>query len=210
MNRGNIETRESFVGRNIACWKEHKSRERGSRKQYYDKFIETMRIDKLLRGIVSIGEVGGGAFGGIIEVCKLSAKKKYFIDYIQAELMTLGYIEWPENAFYINAPAESIPLPDKQIDLLFSYNALDHGWNIYQAIKECHRVSKRCVFAFDCRGDSEREVRHRAAMHDIDHFQLLKFKDMKLFLETFNHRVILDIAETKAKFPIIAAELINE
>lgn len=207
-NRGNIETREVFIERNIKWWLESFSHESIVRKPYYDAFIEYGNIKSILDGNQIVGEVGAGPFGGCIEVCNLQAKYKYFIDYIQKELQDLNYIQWPDNATYIESPAEKIPLLDNEIDVLLSYNCLDHGWNVYDCIKECIRISKRCFLSFDCRGDNEKEVRIREDGHDLDHVQLLKYSDIENFVNMELKGLEVNLSDMKTKhFPVIFMEV---
>jgi hypothetical protein len=77
----------------------------------------------------------------------------------------------------VDAAVESIPLSDNFIDVLLSYNCLDHGWNVYRAIDECVRVSKHVYLAFDCRGDDPKQVEQ--FKEDLDHPQLLRFNNIK-------------------------------
>lgn len=178
--RSDIEMRAEFVGRNVQWWWETRHLERGRRKKYYEKFLDFANIQTDSQMIV--GEVGPGPFGGIIEVCNLPAYQKVFIDYIMEDLFNLKFIKWPDNSTFVDAPAEKIPLEDNYVDILLSYNALDHGWDVYKCIEECVRISKRCYLAFDCRGDNEDEVAIRKDGHDLDHFQLLKYEDIARFV----------------------------
>jgi hypothetical protein len=209
VNRGDIETREQFVKRNIKWWVESHSHESIVRKPYYDAFIKYGNILSILDGAQVIGEVGAGPFGGCIEVCSLPADGKFFIDYIQQELCDLNFIDWPEDAIYINAPAEDIPLLDNSIDVLLSYNCLDHGWDVYKCIKECIRISKRCFLSFDCRGDNEKEIKVREDGHDLDHVQLLKYKDIENFVnEELKSFVEVTLSDMKTKhFPVVFMEV---
>lgn len=181
--RGDIETFNEFLNRNINWWKENIRQERHRRKPYYDFFIEFCGLDKVFSPTRIMAEVGPGPFGGILEVCQVPAKRKFFVDYILRELVNLGFISWPNYATYVTAPAESIPLAADTVDVLVSYNALDHGWDVYQAIRECIRISRKTYLCFDCRGDNDGEVAVRqGGKLDPDHHQLLKFDDMAAFL----------------------------
>lgn len=202
--RGDIETRNEFVSRNIHWWWINRRHERIRRKEYYDRFLSfgNIQTDNLSR----VAEVGPGPFGGMIEVCGLDVGQKVFIDYIMEDLFNLKFIAWPEDATYVHAPAEKIPLEDNYCDILLSYNTLDHGWNTKAAVLECIRVSKRCYLAFDCRGDSEEEVAVRQVKPDKDHYQLLKYKDMASFimgLNMMNDSIKLSIEDMDfKKFPV--------
>lgn len=178
--RGTIETFDQFLERNIGWWLDHRVSERTRRKQYYENFLSFGNVQTTENDIV--GEVGPGPFGGIIEVCKLKAKQKVFIDYIMDSLFNLDFIKWPDDAIYVDAPAESIPLGDDVLDILLSYNTLDHGWDIFESLRECVRVSKHCYLAFDCRGDDKNEINIRQGGRDKDHFQLLEYNDLNKFL----------------------------
>ncbi len=177
-DRGAIETRERFIERNLAWWRQTESLERVRRRPYYDGFLAYCKLQAADFEGKTVAEVGPGPFGGMIEVCQLPARRKVFIDYIMRELCGLNFIPWPE-ATYVNAPAERIPLPDKSVDILVSYNALDHGWDIWKSLEECVRISRKCYLAFDCRGDSPAEVARDRAGKDLDHYQMLTFGEVK-------------------------------
>lgn len=176
--RGDIEPRPDFVRRNIEWWWLNRRFERGRRKPYYHRFLDFGKVLPHVGLNTILGEVGPGPFGGILETCNLQARHKVFIDYIMEDLCKLNFIKWPEQATYVEAAAEAIPLRDDEIDVLLSYNALDHGWDTLQGIRESLRVSKRCFLAFDCRGDDKRQKDG----HDLDHYQSMKFEDIFTFL----------------------------
>jgi hypothetical protein len=178
--RGDIETRSEFVDRNVQWWWINRKFERVRRKQYYERFLDFGNIQT--DNTIHLAEVGPGPLGGMLEVCGLPAAHKIFVDYIMEDLFNLKFIAWPEEATYVAAPAENLPLLDNYCDMLLSYNTLDHGWDVYKAISECVRVSKRCYLAFDCRGDSVEEVAIRQNKPDKDHHQLLKFEDISQFV----------------------------
>jgi SAM-dependent methyltransferase len=175
--RGDIETRAQFVSRNIHWWYQNRDKERVVRKPYYDHFLQYTGACYHMTNDSIVGEIGPGPFGGMIQVCSLLAKQKVFIDYAMRELFNLHFIDWPDNALFVNAPAENIPLKDDVIDVLVSYNALDHGWDIYAAIQECLRIARQCFLSFDCRGNNPSQ------RGDIDHHQLLRIEDIRLFAE---------------------------
>lgn len=178
--RGDIEPTITFVSRNIDWWWINRRFERVRRRKYYDKFLNVANIQT--DNMSTVGEVGPGPFGGMIEVCKLDAQYKIFIDYIMEELFNLKFIRWPDNATYVDSPAEKIPLADNSVDILLSFNCLDHGWNVYDCLTECARIGKRCYLAFDCRGDSKNEISIREKKTDYDHYQLLKYDDIVNFV----------------------------
>ena len=43
---------------------------------------------------------------------------------------------------YIDSPAESIPLPDAQCDVVCSFNSLDHVQNVAKTISEIKRITR--------------------------------------------------------------------
>ena len=172
MNRGKIETKEVFVKRNLRWWRENEASERVTRPPYYQAFWDRWNLDKVISPGMVIGEVGPGPFGGMLEVLGVPAQKKVFIDYVMEELRGLQFIPWPKEAEFVNSPFEKIDLPDNYCDLLVSYNALDHGWDVGKGLVECARVSKVCVLSFDCRADSVEELQRV----DLDHFTKVKYR----------------------------------
>jgi len=182
-HRGGLESRGEFIARNIAWWIKNRDKEDVCRKPYYEQFLNQFDIPFYIDETKIVGEVGAGPFGGVLQVCNLPAKKKVFIDYIQRELVDLDFCEWPEDATYVESAAEKIPLDDNSIDVLVSYNCLDHGWNIFDTLSECMRVSKLCFLAFDCRGDDENEIERRKTQGNIDHPQMIRYADIDAFLK---------------------------
>jgi SAM-dependent methyltransferase len=203
--RGEIEPRVTFIGRNTKWWWVNRKPERMRRKKYYDTFLEYGNVLSHIKPEMTIGEVGPGPFGGIIEVCKIPAKKKVFIDYIMEELYKLHFIEWPDNSLMVDAPAENIPLPDDSIDVLLSFNCLDHGWDTLAAIKESVRISKCAFLAFDCRGDDNGEVAIRQDGKDKDHHQLLTYDYVHGFMDTEINKIAnWKMSDMKLKhFPVV-------
>ena len=187
--RGGIETYQQFRKRNLDWWKANRLGESRTRAPYYEQFLEKWMVRPYIEKAHCLGEIGPGPFGGMIEVLKLAVSNKVFIDYLLEDLVGLNFISWPKDAVYVNASAESIPLADNSIDLLLSYNCLDHGWNIWAALIECIRVSRYCFLSFDCRGDDPHEVEIRKKMKDLDHYQLLHLEDVENFVEEYAGRM---------------------
>jgi len=181
--RGSIEMYQDFRQRNVHWWRLNRRGESRTRRPYYERFLDQLHIRAFLDGSQSLAEVGPGPFGGMIEVCSLRAAHKTFVDYILPDLVDLHFIHWPEEGTYVHAGVENIPLPDNAVDILLSYNCLDHGWNVYAALLECIRISRHCFLAFDCRGDDPHEVQNRQAQRDLDHFQLLPFPEVERFVQ---------------------------
>jgi hypothetical protein len=179
--RGDIETRKQFVKRNVDWWIENERWLRKDRLPYYERFLKHTQARFAVTDQTILGEVGPGPFGGLMDVCKLPAREKYFIDDIMVELHALKFIDWPESSVMVDAPAEAIPLADNVIDVLLSYNALDHGWDIWSSIQECVRVSKHSFLSFDCRGNNAQQVEQRKGK-DLDHWQLIKIEDVYDFM----------------------------
>lgn len=183
--RAAVETYDAFIARNLEWWRLNESHERACRQPYYVNFIKRTGLIDVLNDGVSVAEVGPGPFGGMLEVCNLRALRKTFIDYALIHLVTLSFIKWPYDATYVHAAAESIPLRDDAVDLLVSYNAIDHGWDTLRALNECVRISKMSCVSFDCRGDSPNEAEYRAKIHDRDHMQMMKFSDIEAHADVY-------------------------
>ena len=181
--RGGLESKETFRARNISWWKGNKEHEANARKAWYDPFLSCYNIRSYVDETKIVGEVGPGPFGGMLQVCDIPARKKVFIDYVMRDLVDLNYCEWPEDATYVESGAEKIPLSDDSIDVLLSFNSLDHGWNIFDTLRECLRVSKLCFLAFDCRGDDADEIERRKTQGNIEHPQMIRYEDIDVFLK---------------------------
>lgn len=161
-----------FMTRNLDWWRASRSYEAVSRKRYYENFARVAGLDLNAYIEAAVGEIGAGPFGGMIEVLGMRARRKVFIDILANSLRNLRFIEWPANAEFVESPAEEIPLPDNYLDLVLSYNALDHGWDILESLKEAIRISKRTLVAFDCKSNT-------APPEDrLDHYQGVSFYEV--------------------------------
>jgi len=94
-----------------------------------------------------IGEVCGGAWGGLINIY-FKKNEKYQIDLLSDFFSKINVIKGT-NTNWILSPMEHISLQDNQMDYLFAFNSLDHGWDIEKAIHECVRVSKCGILSFN-------------------------------------------------------------
>lgn len=198
--RGTIETFDEFLDRNLKWWSKKRHLDLRNKKTFYDKLINHCHLDKMFSPKRSVAEVGPGPFGGILQVCDVPASRKWFIDYIMQDLLELHFIDWPKNATYVNAAAEDIPIADDTVDILISYNTLDHGWDIFQAMRECVRISRRCYLSFDCRDD----VKNRQFCQDKDHWQFLKYSDICNFVYSeFGFCSLVRVSDLRTKnFPV--------
>jgi hypothetical protein len=187
-----LPNKEKFIDfkiRNINWWKENEKTLRLSRQKYYNDFLHY--LDSILKkefkydllnenfSYKKIGELGPGPFGGILNSSDFPKNNfyEYYIDLLMKEHINLRFISWQfslPGSFYITSPMEDIGLNDDCLDILFSFNTLDHGWDIYKALDECIRISKRCYLSFDCRTEDKNI--------DLDHYQKVNYEDIELFL----------------------------
>jgi len=189
--RGDVESREVFVARNVDWWrKQQRSRVEAERWPVFEQFLCDCKFSRGAAVGWSLGEIGGGPYGGILRGCGVVARRYYFIDYIQRELCALGFIDWPPENVYVTAPAEDLPLRDGELDCLLSYNTLDHGWDIEAALRECVRVARRSYVCFDCRSEDEEDAALRRGI-DKDHWQLLRFAQVEEVLSRLGTPYIL-------------------
>tara|TARA_B100000424_G_C22945012_1_gene502918 strand:+ start:2175 stop:2864 length:690 start_codon:yes stop_codon:yes gene_type:complete len=126
---------------------------------------------------LKIGEVCGGPFGGMIEH-KFALEDKYQIDIYADSFKELEWTSSPsENTTWIEAPCEEIPLEDNFLDVVFGFNSIDHGWDVFQSIKEIIRVSKECYISFD----TDRYLLD--GYPDRHHYQTIKLEDVQSFMQ---------------------------
>jgi len=127
-----------------------------NRNKDYVKFIERIKKNTNLNILnikkdKKIGEVCGGAWGGLINIY-FKDNDKYQIDLLSDFFQRLNVIK-DQKTKWICCPAEHILLEDNFFDVLFAYNSLDHGWNIEKALNECIRVSKSGFLSFHVDND---------------------------------------------------------
>ena len=149
----------------IRDWHEKPS----TKKLCYDVFIQdieshvipvvTNTSDKL------VGEVCCGPYGGIIEAFDIKCKEKYFIDLFMEDYRDLGFVNWSENSFFVQAPAEYIDLEDNKLDILFGYNSIDHGWDWKRSLDECLRISKSMFLMFDTKDELDGDKHPQKISH---------------------------------------------
>ena len=156
--------------RNLEWWRANRDYESKSRARYYNNFCQAVGLTKAtLRGKV-VAEVGAGPFGGLIRHLNGDTRYEVYIDILANAQRVLRFIDWPTKSQCLDSPVECIALQDKSIDLLLSYNAIDHGSNVFKALDEIVRVSKEAFIAFDCKANT-------APPHDrVDHYQIVEFK----------------------------------
>lgn len=202
--RGAIETRAAFVKRNLDWWR----RNRQDRRPFYQKFLKAVNLPKRIKSKNwIIGEVGPGPYGGILGMYQWPAYEYYFIDYMMEELLTLNGCEWPHPSRFVTTPAEDMPLITNRLDVLISYNTLDHGWDVWKVLQECVRVSRRCYVSFDCRGDNPKHCRPG----DIDHAQHIKFAEVQKFVgKTFNRHPVHEVFDLKSKEYPVAVVIVEK
>lgn len=166
-----------FMARNLKWWRENEQEERISRIPYYENFLQKVSFQPVLSELIKVGELGAGPLGGIIKAFPQHFPTGcVFIDILAQKQKQLGFVDWERDLIF-ESPFEDIPLPDNFLDVVVSYNALDHGWDIQQAIREAVRVSKKCYLAFDCKGGNN-------PPHDkLDHYQKVDLLEVKAFAE---------------------------
>lgn len=178
--------------RNLAWWKRSYQIEKTTRWEYYKNFFDAFAFDpSTLKGKV-VGEVGAGPFGGMIEVFKIPAKQKVFVDIYAHKLKSLQFIQWDVDALIIESPVEKIDLPDKSVDFMLSYNAIDHGWDVFKGLDEVLRVSRHGLIAFDCKGDKAPKADR------LDHYQEIFFAQVRDYLS--NKGISVFDLKTLSKF----------
>jgi hypothetical protein len=155
--------------RNLEWWRVNRDYERGSRARYYDNFCRAALLTREHLYGKHVAEVGAGPFGGLVRHLKPYTTSETFIDILANAQRVLRFIDWGD-ADFVDCPVESIRLPDKSVDVLLSYNAIDHGSDVIKGMQEIARVSKECFVAFDCKANT-------APPHDrVDHYQIVEFK----------------------------------
>jgi len=114
----------------------------------------------------NVGEICCGPYGGILQACNIDAKKKYFIDIFMEDFLNMKLIEWPPNSTFIQAPSEHIHLNNDELDFLFGYNSIDHGWDWKASIDECLRVSKKIYLMFDTKNSTDGDYHPQKINHE--------------------------------------------
>jgi hypothetical protein len=153
--------------RNMNWWRGNRDFEATSRARYYDNFMKVVGLTPEHLFEKNVAEIGAGPFGGLIRHINATTRTETYIDILANAQRVLQFIQWPANSRFVDSPMECIDLPDKSVDVLLSYNALDHGSNIFAALDEIVRISKEFFIAFDCKGDT-------APPHDrVDHYQIV-------------------------------------
>ena len=169
---------------NLKWWKSkgYKSEKPLQRLPYYNKFLNNIKsnfIDfdiKNYEGMI-LGEICGGPFGGIIEHFYPN-DTKYQIDIFADDFEPLGWTKKNGSTTkWIASPCEKINLPDNHLDVMFAFNSLDHGWDVFESIRECVRVSKHCYISFDTN-------RHKVPGYpDLNHYQIVDHEKVTKFLD---------------------------
>jgi len=120
------------------------------------KLLETIKLKKNITAL----DIGFGLGFPLLEVAMRLGKtcKVYGIDPWKAAVERAKFkatIYELKNVEFILGTAESIPLPDKSIDLIFSNNGINNVDDLEKTFMECSRVSKpkaQFVFSFNLGG----------------------------------------------------------
>lgn len=127
------------------------------RKNWYDVFLFNAKqnnpdfsTENYAGKNLKVGEACGGPYGGIIEMF-LSNEDKYQIDIFAESFRSLGWLSpaGSSKTTWVETPCEEIPLEDNFLDVVFAFNSIDHGWNVFASISELVRISKECYISFD-------------------------------------------------------------
>jgi SAM-dependent methyltransferase len=189
----NGETFGAFARRNLDWWRGSREFERTSRARYYDNFLRW--AGPLCWMGSAVGEIGAGPFGGLLRHWGNVGGTQHFIDVLANGQRALGFIEWPATAVFVDSPMEAIDLPDKALDLVVSYNALDHGSDLGAALREIARVARECVIAFDCKA-------HSGPEHDrLDHYQYVEYGAVVAMIRQHPGLEILRLGDLVADSP---------
>lgn len=178
-----------FMVRNLEWWRVNREHERTSRTRYYENFLKAVGFKPELTNSGKIlAEIGAGPFGGVIK--GLPARQRIFYDVLANAQRVLRFADWGPEDFFVDLAAESlqdVPMAGLEspansqagkpalprADVLVSYNALDHGWDIRAALRGAVHASKEMWLAFDCKADT-------APAHDrVDHYQIVRFEEVR-------------------------------
>lgn len=185
--------------RNLNWWKANKHLELTTRVPYYEVFLNSLGFNPEEMRDKVVAEVGCGPTGGILQqmYSDYPVHTRIFIDCFMNAMKNLNMVEWPNNAIFIEKPFEDLSgVQDNSIDLVLSFNALDHGWDIEAALSELFRVSKAGYIAFDCKNNTGPE-------HDkLDHYQPVNYNRVKAYVEsrTDIEATVQDLTKLAPKF----------
>lgn len=180
----NGKTIEDLRKDNINWWKTSGviSDNPNRRKPWFEKFLSNVRKNKPdfsfehYKG-KRVGEACGGPYGGIIEMY-LPGEDKYQIDVYADSFEEMNWISSsPEKTKWVAAPCEEISLENNFLDVLFAFNSIDHGWNVFKSIEEIVRVSKECFVSFD----TNRYL--KPGYPDLYHYQIIKLEEVKQYMD---------------------------
>jgi hypothetical protein len=165
---------DDIRGENLSWWEtvgiEDVKEKPETKKLNYDFFLQDISdsINFNINSLAtkSVGEICCGPYGGILECFQIQAKKKYFIDIFMNDFKDMGLIQWPDNSNFINAPCEHIHLPDNELDVLFGYNSIDHGWDWQKSLDECLRISKKTFIMFDTKDKIDGDMHPQKISHE--------------------------------------------
>ena len=113
----------------------------GPETEYYRRFMLAMggiSDESVFVGKVCL-DIGCGPMGSLTWL-RNHAKAAIGLDPLANDYRSFGIGQ--HDMIYLNASAESIPLPDEYVDVLFCMNALDHVENVRAACFEIRRILK--------------------------------------------------------------------
>lgn len=171
---------------NITWWlQEGQDSERPEvRKNWYDVFLSNAKqnnpnfsFENYAGKNLKVGEACGGPYGGIIEMY-LSNEDKYQIDIFADSFKSLNWISSDiSKTTWVETPCEQICLDDDFLDVVFAFNSIDHGWDVFSSMDELVRVSKEVYLSFD----TNRYL--RPGYPDLNHYQIVDLNKVIEFVE---------------------------
>jgi hypothetical protein len=158
-----------FQVRNLEWWRANRGHEYRSRPAYYQNFLGALNFQPERYRTEVVAEIGAGPFGGMIKPLELG-RRRYYVDPLATAQRTLGFVGWTARDIHLDLEAEDLSGMEERVDVLLSYNALDHGHDIRRALRQAVAMADECFLAFDCKGTGTPE-------HDrLDHYQTVDFE----------------------------------
>ncbi len=144
---------------------------------YGEHIVRYVSAQELVKGKVVLDIASGSGYG--THLLSQTAKKVYGVDISDISIQYAQQTYGAENIEYLVGDGEKIPLPDNSVEIVTSFETIEHIPNYRQFMKEVSRVLKDDgLFVLSTPNDVEFAEGNHFHLHEFEYKELLKLIDV--------------------------------
>jgi ubiquinone/menaquinone biosynthesis C-methylase UbiE len=164
---------------------------------YGEHIVRYVSAQELVKGKVVLDVASGSGYG--THLLSQTAKKVYGVDISDISVQYARQTYGGPNIEYMIGDGEKIPLPDNSVDIVTSFETIEHIPDYRQFMKEVSRVLKDDgLFVLSTPNDVEFAEGNHFHLHEFEYNELLKlidthFKNTKAYFQgTWIYNALVD------------------